>query len=250
MPDDALRPRYFLTTAIAYANNKPGIHTLYEVIGADVIARWHRMKGDDTRFLTGTDEHSINIAQTAIDEGRTPRAFVDEKVGFFRAAEDALAISPDRFIRTTDPDHVEAAQEMVRRAYANGDIYPGTYEGWYCPNEGFLSATEVQETARGFICPNHPDVQLQWLTERNWFFRLSAYQERLERHFAEHPDFVQPDYRRNEMLGFIRGGLQDFSISRERTPGGWGIPFPIAENGETARREDGSWDPEAGVIYG
>jgi methionyl-tRNA synthetase len=144
---------------------------------------------------------------------------------------------------------MEAAREMIRRAHAAGDIYPGTYEGWYCPNEGFLNATDVQETARGTICPNHPDVPLQWLTERNWFFRLSAYQERLERHFAEHPDFVQPDYRRNEMLGFIRGGLQDFSISRERTPGGWGIPFPIAENGETARREDGSWDPEAGVIY-
>jgi methionyl-tRNA synthetase len=249
MPDAAVRPRYYLTTSIAYANNKPGIHTLYEVIGADVIARWHRMKGDDTRFLTGTDEHSINIAQTAIDTGRATREFVDEQVGYFKAAEDALAISADRFIRTTDPDHVEAAQEMVRRAYAAGDIYPGTYEGWYCPNEGFLNATDVQETARGTICPNHPNVPLQWLTERNWFFRLSAYQERLERHFADHPDFVQPDFRRNEMLGFIRGGLQDFSISRERTPGGWGIPFPIAENGETARREDGSWDPEAGVIY-
>ncbi len=249
MSDDVTRPRFYLTTAIAYANNRPGLHTLYEVIGADVIARWHRMAGDDTRFLTGTDEHSINIAQSAIDEGRSPRDFVDEKVGFFRTAEDALAISPDRFIRTTDPDHVRAAQEMVRRAHANGDIYPGTYEGWYCPNEGFLNATDVQETSRGTICPNHPDVPLHWLTERNWFFRLSAYQERLERHFADHPDFVQPDYRRNEMLGFIRGGLQDFSISRERTPGGWGIPFPIAENGETARREDGSWDPEAGVIY-
>jgi methionyl-tRNA synthetase len=249
MPDDAARPRFYLTTAIAYANNKPGLHTLYEVIGADVIARWHRMKGDDTRFLTGTDEHSINIAQSALDEGRTARAFVDEKVGYFKAAEDALLISPDRFIRTTDPDHLEAAQEMVRRAYANGDIYLGTYEGWYCPNEGFLNATDVVETARGTICPNHPDVPLQWLTERNWFFRLSAYQERLERYFAEHPDFVQPDYRRNEMLGFIRGGLQDFSISRERTPGGWGIPFPIGENGETARREDGTWDHEAGVIY-
>jgi methionyl-tRNA synthetase len=249
MPDDAIRPRYYLTTSIAYANNKPGIHTLYEVIGADVIARWHRMKGDETRFLTGTDEHSINIAQTALDQGRSPREFVDEQVGHFHTAEDALAITPDRFIRTTDPDHVEAAQEMVRRAYAAGDIYLGNYEGWYCPNEGFLNATDVVETARGTICPNHPDVPLQWLTERNWFFRLSAYQERLERHFADHPDFVQPDFRRNEMLGFIRGGLQDFSISRERTPGGWGIPFPIGENGETARREDGSWDPEAGVIY-
>jgi len=243
------RPRYYLTTAIAYANNKPGLHTLYEVIGADVIARWHRMKGDDTRFLTGTDEHSINIAQSALDEGRTAREFVDEKVGFFKDAEAALEISPDRFIRTTDPDHVRSAQEMIRRAYANGDIYLGTYEGWYCPNEGFLNATDVRETARGTICPNHPDVPLQWLTERNWFFRLSAYQERLERYYTEHPDFVRPEYRRNEMLGFIRGGLQDFSISRERTPGGWGIPFPIAENGESAQREDGTWDPEAGVIY-
>ena len=243
------RPRYYLTTAIAYANSKPGVHTLYEVIGADVIARWHRMKGDDTRFLTGTDEHSINIAQAAVDEGRPAREYVDEKVVLFKAAEEALSISPDRFIRTTDPDHVRAAQEMVRRAHANGDIYPGTYEGWYCPNEGFRNATDVVETARGTICPNHPDVPLQWLTEKNWFFRLSAYQERLEQYFADHPDFVQPDFRRNEMLGFIRGGLEDFSISRERTPGGWGIPFPIAENGETAQREDGSWDPEAGVIY-
>ncbi|MBI2777855.1 MAG: methionine--tRNA ligase [Chloroflexi bacterium] len=243
------RPRYYLTTAIAYANNKPGLHTLYEVVGADVIARWHRMKGDDTRFLTGTDEHSINIAQSALDEGRSPRDFLDEKVGYFKRAEDALAISPDRFIRTTDPDHVASAQEMVRRAHANGDIYLGTYEGWYCPNEGFLNATDVHETARGTICPNHPEVPLQWLKEKNWFFRLSAYQERLERHFAEHPDFVQPDFRRNEMLGFIRGGLQDFSISRERTPGGWGIPFPIGEDGQSSRREDGTWDPEAGVIY-
>ena len=243
------RQRFYLTTAIAYANNRPGIHTLYEVIGADVIARWHRMAGDDTRFLTGTDEHSINIAQSALDEGRSPRAFVDEKVGYFRAAEDALAISPDRFIRTTDPDHVRAAQEMVRRAHAGGDIYLGTYQGWYCPNEGFRNATDVTETARGTICPNHPEIPLQWLTERNWFFRLSAYQERLERHYADHPDFVQPDYRRNEMLGFIRNGLEDFSISRERTPGDWGIPFPIAEDGRSAEREDGTWDPEAGKIY-
>ncbi|HEY3334418.1 MAG TPA: methionine--tRNA ligase [Candidatus Limnocylindrales bacterium] len=241
------RQRFYLTTAIAYANNAPGLHTVYEVIGADVIARWHRMRGDETRFLTGTDEHSVNIAQTAEAQGRTPRDFVDEKVALFKAAEDALLISPDRFIRTTDPDHFRSAQEMVRRAYDNGDIYLDTYEGWYCPSEGFKNVSDLHETARGMECPNHPTVPLQWLSERNWFFRLSAYQERLLDYYEKNPDFVQPAFRRNEMLGFIRGGLQDFSISRAGAT--WGIPFPIAENGETAQREDGSWDPEAGTIY-
>jgi len=241
------RQRFYLTTAIAYANNAPGLHTVYEVIGADVIARWHRMLGDDTRFLTGTDEHSVNIAQNAAAQGKEPRDFVDEKVALFRAAEDALLISPDRFIRTTDPDHYRSAQEVVRRAYANGDIYLDTYEGWYCPSEGFKNASDLLETAKGMQCPDHPTVELQWLSERNWFFRLSAYQDRLLDWYEQHPDFVQPDYRRNEMLGFIRQGLQDFSISRAGAT--WGIPFPIAENGETAEREDGSWDPEAGTIY-
>ena len=236
--------RYYLTTAIAYANNRPGLHTLYEVIGSDAIARWHRMIGDDTRFLTGTDEHSVNIAERAAEEGRSPRAFVDEKVELFKAAEAELLIAPDRFIRTTDPDHVRSAQEMVRRAYANGDIYVGTYEGWYCPSEGFRNASDVLETARGTICPNHPEVPLQWLSEQNWFFRLSAYQERLERHYADHPDFVQPEYRRNEMLGFIRQGLEDFSISRAGA--GWGIPFPIAENGETAAARGRQLGPGGG----
>jgi methionyl-tRNA synthetase len=244
MPD---RPRYYLTTAIAYANHKPGLHTLYEVIGADVIARWHRLKGDDTRFLTGTDEHSVNIAIRAAEEGLAPKDFVDARVTEFIEAEAALGISPDRFIRTTDADHVDAAQEMVRRAFANGDIYLGTYEGWYCPNEGFKANSDLLETAAGWQCPNHPDVPLQWLTERNWFFRLSAYQDRLERWFLDNPGAVQPDFRRNEMLGFIRGGLEDFSISRAGAT--WGIPFPIGEDGQTARREDGSWDVEAGTIY-
>jgi methionyl-tRNA synthetase len=241
------RPRFYLTTAIAYPNNRPGLHTLYEVIGADVVARWHRMQGHDTRFLTGTDEHSVNIAQRAADLGRDTRAFVDEMVGLFTDAEAALEIAPDRFIRTTDPDHRRASQEMVRRAYANGDVYLGSYEGWYCPNEGFKAASDLLETAGGVRCPNHPDVELQWLTERNWFFRLSAYRDRLLEHFEAHPDWVQPEYRKNEMLAFLRQGLDDISISRETFH--WGIPFPIAENGETAQREDGSWDPEAGVIY-
>jgi len=241
------RPRFYLTTAIAYANNAPGLHTVYEVIGADVVARWHRMQGHDTRFLTGTDEHSVNIAQSAEAAGKTPRAFVDEKVQLFKAAEDALLISPDRFIRTTDPDHYRSAQEMVRRAYDNGDIYLGSYDGWYCPSEGFKAPSDLHETATGMQCPNHPGVPLQWLSERNWFFRLSNYQQRLLDWYEANPDFVQPDYRRNEMLGFIRQGLEDFSISRAGAT--WGIPFPIGEDGQTAQREDGSWDPEAGTIY-
>ena len=241
------RPRYYLTTAIAYPNNRPGLHTLYEVIGADAIARWHRMKGDDTRFLTGTDEHSVNIATRAQELGRATRAFVDEMVELFKAAEASLSISADRFIRTTDPDHARAAQEMVRRAHANGDVYLGSYEGWYCPNEGFKASSDLIEDATGVHCPNHPGVELQWLTERNWFFRLSAYADRLLAWYEDHPDWVEPEYRRNEMLSFIRQGLDDISISRETFQ--WGIPFPIAENGETAQREDGSWDPEAGVIY-
>ena len=240
MPD---RPRFYLTTAIAYPNNKPGLHTLYEVVGADVIARWHRMRGDDTRFLTGTDEHSVNIAQRAAELGKDTRAFVDEMVGLFTSAEDALLIAPDRFIRTTDPDHRRASQEMVRRAFANGDVYLGKYEGWYCPNEGFKASSDLHETADGMRCPNHPNIDLQWLTERNWFFRLSAYADRLLAHYEANPDWVQPEYRKNEMLAFIRAGLDDISISRETLH--WGIPFPIAENGETSQREDGSWDRRA-----
>jgi methionyl-tRNA synthetase len=241
------RQRFYITTAIAYANNRPGLHTLFEVVGADVIARWHRMKGDDTRFLTGTDEYSVNIAMTAESQGKSPKAFVDEMVELFRSAEDALGISPDRFIRTTDPDHQRAVHEFIRRAYAKGDLHLGNYEGWYCPNEGFIPKTQLVEDATGTHCANHPNVELQWLTERNWFFRLSKYQEPLERYYAEHPDWVEPEFRKNEMLGFMAQGLEDFSASRQNAK--WGIPFPIAENGETAQREDGSWDPEAGTVY-
>jgi methionyl-tRNA synthetase len=241
------RPRFYLTTAIAYANNRPGLHTLYEVVAADAIARWHRMLGDDTRFLTGTDEYSVNIAQTAAAQGKEPKTFVDEMVGLFRTAEDGLGIAPDRFIRTTDPDHMRAVHEVIRRCYEAGDLYPGTYEGWYCPNEGFIPKTQLIEDATGTHCANHPNVELQWLTEQNWFFRLSKYQEPLERHFAEHPEWVEPDYRRNEMLGFIRGGLEDFSASRAGAT--WGIPFPILPDGSSAQRADGSWDPAAGTVY-
>lgn len=241
------RRRYYLTTAIAYPNNRPGLHTLYEVIGADVLARRHRMAGDETRFLTGTDEHSVNIHQRAQELGLETRDFIDGMVQLFREAEDALLIAPDRFIRTTDPDHRRASQEMVRRAFANGDVYQGSYEGWYCPNEGFRNLTDLVEEAGGVRCPNHPDVPLQWLTEHNWFFRLSAYGDRLLAWYAENPGVVEPEYRKNEMIAFIRNGLEDISISRETFS--WGIPFPIRADGSEAVLPDGTPDPSAGVIY-
>jgi methionyl-tRNA synthetase len=239
--------RYYITTAIAYANNKPGLHTLYEVVGADVITRWHRMKGDETRFLTGTDEHSVNIAQRATELGKAPEQFVDEMVALFRKAEDALGIAPDRFIRTSDPDHQRAVHEFIRRAYAKGDLYLGSYEGWYCPNEGFVPKTQLVEDAAGTHCANHPNIALQWLAERNWFFRLSKYQDALERYYAEHPEWVQPEYRKNEMLGFMAQGLEDFSFSRAGAT--WGTPFPIMPDGSSSQRPDGSWDPAAGTVY-
>src|SRR5947208_2071632 len=202
------RPRYYLTTSIAYANNKPGLHTLFEVIGADAIARWHRMKGNETRFLTGTDEYSVNIALTAAEQGRDPKAFVDAMVALFRTAADTLQLSPDRFIRTTDLDHQRAVHEMIRRAYASGDLYVGNYEGWYCPNEGFIPASQLVEDSSGIHCANHPTVALQWLSERNWFFRLSAYQEKLARYYADHPDSLQTDDRNNDRPGLIPGAAQ------------------------------------------
>ena len=151
------RPRFYLTTAIAYANNAPGLHTVYEVIGADVIARWHRMLGDDTRFLTGTDEHSVNIAQAAAAQGRTPREFVDEKVELFREAEDALLISPDRFIRTTDPDHYRSAQEMVRRALRQRRHLPRHVRGLVLPQRGVQERLGPARDGEGHAVPQPPD---------------------------------------------------------------------------------------------
>ena len=127
---------------------------------------------------------------------------------------------------------------MIRRAYANGDLYVGTYEGWYCPSEGFRAESDIVRDGDTVRCPNHPSVPLEWVAEKNWFFRLSAYQERIERLFAERPDFVQPEYRRNEMLAFLANGLEDFSISREHVS--WGIPFPIRPDGSPALLPDGS----------
>jgi methionyl-tRNA synthetase len=213
--------RFYLTTAIFYPSPAPPLHSLFEAIGADVLARYHRLLGDETRLLTGMDEHSAQVEPLAREHGTDPQSLVDEWAATWRSAFDRFDISYDRFIRTTDEDHVRASVEMVRRAQANGDIYKGTYSGWYCPGDNeFKTESQLVDGH----CPDHPTLELQWLEEENYFFRLSAYQERLERLFAENPSFCEPEHFRNEVLGWLRDGLRDFSISRAGTT--WGIPFP------------------------
>jgi methionyl-tRNA synthetase len=215
------RPKFYLTTAIFYPSEKPALHSLFEAAGADVVARWYRMTGAETRFLTGMDEHSAQIELLARSRGIEPRALVDEWAANWGAAFDRFDISHDRFIRTTDEDHVRASVEMVRRASANSDIYKGTYSGWYCPGDNEFKTESQLVDGR---CPDHPTLELQWLEEENYFFRLSAYQGRLEQLYADQPSFCEPEPFRNEVLGWLRDGLRDFSISRAGT--GWGIPYP------------------------
>ena len=213
--------RYYLTTAIFYPSRQPALHSLFEAIGADVVARYHRLTGDDTRFLTGMDEHSANVERAAVEAGVSPRELVDPWAETWRSEFDRFGISYSRFIRTIDPDHARASVEMVRRAMAAGDIYKGVYSGWYCPGDNEFK-TEAQ-LVDGH-CPDHPTLELQWLEEENWFFALSKYQEKLEQLYRENPQFCEPEHFRNEVLGWLREGLRDFSISRSGTQ--WGIPFP------------------------
>jgi methionyl-tRNA synthetase len=213
--------RFYLTTAIFYPSAAPPLHSMFEAIGADAIARYHRLLGQDTRFLTGMDEHSANVERDALAQGIDPHQIVDPWARTWREAFDRFGISYDRFIRTTDPDHARAAAEMVRRAQAAGDVYQGTYSGWYCPScNEFKTDAEIVNGR----CVEHPTVEPQWLEEDNYFFRLSRYQEPLERLYRDNPEFCEPEHFRNEVLGWLRDGLRDFSISRSGVS--WGIPFP------------------------
>ena len=219
------RAPYYLTTAIFYPAAKPALHSMFEAIGADVIARHRRLLGRDVRFLTGLDEHSANVERDARERGVDPRDLIDPWADTWREVFERYLISADRFIRTTDGDHAVAATEMVRRAQANGDVYEGVYSGWFC--NGCNEFKTDQQLVEG-RCPDHPTVDPAWLEESNYFFRLSAYQERLERLYADNPTWCEPEHFRNEVLGWLRDGLRDFSISRSGTA--WGIPFPGAES--------------------
>ena len=213
--------RFYLTTAIDYVNNRPHLGTAYEKIAADIIARYHRLIGDEVRFVMGNDEHSQNVFKRAREQNVDPLTYCDQMEGEFRKAWARLNISFDDFIRTTEPRHKAAVQAMVQTSFDNGDIYEGVYEGWYCvsceefkPEKGLIDG----------LCPVHR-TKPDWIKEKNYFFKLSKYRDALLAHYAAHPEFVVPDSRRNEMLRLLEGGLDDISVSRAGQA--WGIPLPF-----------------------
>ncbi len=218
------KQKFYITTAISYPNGAPHIGHAYEIVASDAIARFKRIDGYDVFFMTGTDEHGLKIQQTADRNGTTPKAFVDEMAAKFRAMADRLDCSYDRFIRTTDADHLPSTQELWRRMQEKGDIYLSKYSGWYSVrDEAYYDEAELTKQPDGsWRAPTGTPVE--WIEEESYFFRLSAYQDRLLAHYAAQPDFISPETRRNEITSFVRSGLQDLSISR--TTFNWGLPVP------------------------
>ena len=218
---------FYITTAISYPNGRPHIGHAYEAIAADAIARFHRLIGDDVRFQTGTDEHGLKMAQKARDLGVTPRELADEMSGYFQAMCDALDISYDRFIRTTEPAHHAASQAIWSAMAERGDLYLDRYEGWYSVrDEAYYDEKELTGEADERLSPQGTPVE--WTVEESWFFRLSKYQQPLIDHIIANSDFIQPESRRNEILRFIEGGLNDLSVSR--TSFDWGVKVPDSPN--------------------
>lgn len=220
---------FYITTPIFYGNGDPHLGHAYSTMAADILARHQRQRGEDVFFLTGTDEHGEPIAQAAEKQGISPQELVDRSAGRFRDMVGKVNATNDFFIRTTDQGHIERVQAVVDQVKANGYVYEGTYEGWYCPRcADFKNENEI---GPGDTCLIH-EIPLDREREQNWFFKLSAFQEVLEKMYEENPGMIQPDFRRNEALSFIRGGLRDVSLSRSQLS--WGIPL--------------SWDPEQ-VMY-
>ena len=216
--------KFYVTTAIAYVNDKPGLHHAYEFTGADALARFRRQRGDEVFFLTGTDEHGAKNMEAAKAAGIDTQTFVDRNTAEFKRVADTWEISYDRFIRTTDPDHIAGVQEFVRRWIANDDVYLGTYEGLYCSRcEAFYEEADLID-GRCQFHPNNADA-VQRVTEENFFFRLTKYEKKLRDLYEQRPDFTVPEYRRNEVTALIDRGLKDISVSRGRGLK-WGVPWP------------------------
>ncbi|WP_420108323.1 methionine--tRNA ligase [Mycolicibacter arupensis] len=216
---------FYVTTAITYPNGDPHIGHAYEYIATDAIARFHRLDGFDVRYLTGTDEHGLKMAETAAAEGIPTADLARRNSDVFEALQRKLNISFDRFIRTTDADHIEASKAIWQRMVDAGDIYLDAYSGWYSVrDERFFTEGETHLTPDGSRVASETGTPVTWTEEQTYFFRLSAYAERLLAHYAAHPDFIAPDVRRNEVISFVSGGLRDLSISR--TSFDWGVPVP------------------------
>ncbi|MBM6621118.1 methionine--tRNA ligase [Micrococcaceae bacterium RIT802] len=216
---------FYITTAISYPNGLPHIGHAYEFIATDAMARFKRLDGGDVFFLTGTDEHGQKMLQTAEKEGITPRQLAQRNSDVFQEAQDELGISYDRFIRTTDADHHDAAQAIWQRMEANGDIYLDKYAGWYSVrDEAFYGEDETEVREDGVRYSTVSDTEVAWTEEESYFFRLSAYQDKLLELYRDQPEFGAPQYRFNEVIRFVEGGLNDLSISR--TSFDWGIPVP------------------------
>jgi methionyl-tRNA synthetase len=215
---------FYITTAISYPNGPPHIGHAYEAIAADAIARFQRQQGRDVRFQTGTDEHGLKMAQAARAEGVEPRSFANKMSRLFRDMCDTLNVSYDRFILTSEPDHYRASQAIWKAMEERGDLYLGRYEGWYSVrDEAYYDESELTAGEGGEkLSPQGTPVE--WTVEESWFFRLSAYQQKLLDHYADNPDFIRPESRRNEVVRFVEGGLSDLSISR--TSFDWGVPVP------------------------
>lgn len=212
---------FYITTAIDYVNSEPHVGHLYQKVVADILARWHKNLGEDVFFLTGTDEHGQKLYNAAKEQKLTPQQLVDKNSKKFKEAWDSLNIKPNRFIRTTDKDHIEVAKEITKKIHKKGDIYKGTYEGLYC--EGCEAYITEKDLVNG-ECPYHKKIPKK-LKEETYFFKLSKYQDKLLEHYKNNPKFILPLTRRNEIINRVKEGLRDLSITR--TTFNWGIQSPI-----------------------
>ena len=213
---------YYVTTPIYYVNGKPHIGHAYTTILCDAFARFHRMLGEEVFYLTGTDEHGIKVQKAALELKKEPKAFVDEIVPKFKELWKLLGVRYDHFIRTTDDYHKKTVQQILSDLEAKGDIYKAAYQGWYCtPCESFWTELQLKDGK----CPDC-ERSVDRLEEENYFFKLSKYQDWLKQYLQENPDFVRPDYRRNEILGFLREPLEDLCITRPKARLKWGIDYP------------------------
>ncbi len=219
-----MKPTFYITTAISYPNGAPHIGHAYEAMATDVMARFMRLDGHDVRFLTGTDEHGIKMLQTARKEGITARELADRNSARFKEMATLLGLSNDDFIRTSEERHRVACQAIWKAMEANGDIYLNKYAGWYSVRDEAYYGEEETVVSDDGIRFGPQGTPVEWVEEESYFFRLSAYQDKLLKLYEEQPDFIGPDERRNEVMSFVKGGLKDLSISR--TTFDWGIPVP------------------------